>query len=240
MKILLKTWVISAAIATMSLNADANDFMSSQNILENQTNIELSSALNFQNGKEIIGANVDSKVITKAILDYFDEEVKLYKLSSKTRTKIVTILNYYFLVHPVLVIWDEWRMRFVIDDKKEFISVVKQVVNMIIDDMPFLVRKVWVPLVFGWNDKLQEKLNNLWNTVMNMKEKQYKNVVFDYVWWIVKRVAKSVDWKMTVKEYYDDVSSYFPNKNSFNISKEVNRPWNWNVDIKNLEYPFKR
>jgi hypothetical protein len=33
-------------------------------------------------------------------------------------------------------------MNFVIDDKKEFCRVVKELVNVIVDDMPFLVRKV--------------------------------------------------------------------------------------------------
>ena len=126
------------------------------------------------------------------------------------------------------------------DDKREFSRVVKQLVNLIIDDMPFLVKKVWIPLYFGWNDRLQEKLDNLWNTVMNMKEKQYKDVIFDYVWWIVKRVAKSVNWKMTVGQYYNDVSGYFPNKNLSSISQELIRTWIWNQDIKYMEYPFKR
>ena len=113
-------------------------------------------------------------------------------------------------------------------------------VNVIINDMPFLVRKVWVALFFGWNDKLQEKLDNLENTLFVMKEKQYKDIVFDYIWWIVKRVEKSVNWNMTVKQYYDDFSKYFPNKNSDNISQELLRNWKWNVDIKYMNYPFKK
>jgi hypothetical protein len=113
-------------------------------------------------------------------------------------------------------------------------------VNVIVDDMPFLVRKVWVPLIFGWSDKLQEKLDNLENTVFNMKEKQYKDVIFDYIWWIVKRVAKSVNWKMTVNQFYGDVSRYFPNKNSANISQDLLRTWNWSIDIKYMKYPFKK
>ena len=112
--------------------------------------------------------------------------------------------------------------------------------NVIIGDMPVFVRRIWIPLVFGWNDKLQEKLDNLENTVMNMKEKQYKDVVFDYVWWIVKRVAKSVGWKMTVKQYYDDISRQFPNKASAKISQELVEKWSGNMDIKNMEYPFKK
>ncbi len=240
MRDLLKTWVISLTFATMPLNIEANNFGNSQNDLKNQTNMQLSSALNHQDDKEILSSYVDPKIITRAILDYFDEEVKMYKLSQKAREKVVPILNSYLLAHPVLVLGNEWRMSFVIDDKREFCRVVKQLVNIIINDMPFFVRKIWVPLLFWGENSLQEKLNNLWNTVMDMKEKQYKDVVFDYVWWIVKRVAKSVNWRMTVKQYYDDINRYFPNKNSEKISQELIRTWNWNVDIKYITYPFKK
>ena len=74
----------------------------------------------------------------------------------------------------------------------------------------------------------------------DMKPKQYKSIVFDYVWGIVKRVAKSINWKMTLKDYYEDVSWYFPNKNSDQIVQELVSNWNWNIDIKNLVYPFKK
>jgi hypothetical protein len=40
-------------------------------------------------------------------------------------------------------------MKFVIEDKKEFCRVVKEIVNIIINDMPFFVRKVGIPLFFG-------------------------------------------------------------------------------------------
>ena len=240
MKDLLKAWVISVTFATMPLNVEANDFGNGYKDFQNQTNVQLSNALNSQDDKEILSFYVDFRIIIKAILDYFDEEVKMYKLSQKAREKVVPILNSYLLAHPVLVIGNEGRMSFVIDDKMEFCRVVKQLVNIIIDDIPFFVKKVWVPLLFWGENSLQQKLNNLWNTVMDMKEKQYKDVVFDYVWWIVKRVAKSVNWKMTVKQYYDDINRYFPNKNSAKISQELVSSWNWNLDIKYMKYPFKK
>lgn len=223
-----------------SLSSSANNFENNQNDLKNQTNFQLSKTLNFQDDKEIVSLYVEPQIITKAILDYFDEEVKLYKLSWKAREKVVSILNLYLINHPVLVIWNQWRMSFVIDDKREFSHVVKALVNVIVGDMPFLVRKIWVPLIFGWFDRLQEKLDNLESTVFNMKDKQYKDVIFDYIWWIVKRVAKSVNWKMTISQFYGDVSRYFPNKNSANISQELNTSWNWNIDIKYMKYPFKK
>ena len=239
MKNFVKTWVVSLMLWVSSLSS-ANNFENNQNNLKNQTNYQLSKTLDFQDDKEIVSSYVEPRIITNAILDYFDEEVKMYKLSWKAKEKVVSILNTYLNNHPVLVIWTQWRMNFVIDDKKEFCRVVKELVNVIVDDMPFLVRKVWVPLIFGWSDKLQEKLDDLENTIYNMKEKQYKDVIFDYIWWIVKRVAKSVNWKMTVNQFYGDVSRYFPNKNSANISQDLLRTWNWSIDIKYMKYPFKK
>ena len=233
----VEKWVVSLMFAVSPLSSSADIF---EIDLKNQTNSQLSETLNFQDDREVVGSYIDSKIIAKSVLDYFDEEVKAYKLKPKTREKVVSILNSYFTAHPILVIRNEWRMSFVIDDKREFSCMVKQLVNLIIDAMPFLIKRVGIPLYFGWNDRLQEKLDNLWNTVMNMKEKQYKDVVFDYLLWIVKRVAKSVDWKMTVIQYYRDVSGYFPNKNSDSISKELIKNWIWNKDIKYMEYPFEK
>ena len=183
----VEKWVVSLMFAVSPLSSSADIF---EIDLKNQTNSQLSETLNFQDDREVVGSYIDSKIIAKSVLDYFDEEVKAYKLKPKTREKVVSILNSYFTAHPILVIRNEWRMSFVIDDKREFSCMVKQLVNLIIDAMPFLIKRVGIPLYFGWNDRLQEKLDNLWNTVMNMKEKQYKDVVFDYLLWIVKRVAK--------------------------------------------------
>ena len=72
-----------------------------------------------------------------------------------------------------------------------------------------------------------------------MKEKQYKDVIFDNVAWIVKRVAISVKWNMKIGKFYDSVSSYYPNQNSNNIRIELDKLWLKDQDIKNLKYPFK-
>ena len=111
--------------------------------------------------------------------------------------------------------------------------------NIILDDMPFLVRKIIIPLFLWWNDAIQQKLDNLDTTAMEMKEKQYKDVVFDNVAWIVKRVAISLKWNMKIGKFYDSVDSYYPNQNSNNIRMELDRLWLKDQDIKNLKYPFK-
>ena len=72
-------------------------------------------------------------------------------------------------------------MEFVIEDKKDFELMVKQFITTVLDDMPFFVRKIVIPLFFGGNDAIQQKLDNLYETAMNLKEKEYKDVVFDYI-----------------------------------------------------------
>ena len=248
MKNEVRVSIVWAALAFMpNPGLKAHNFMLENNFGWNKIKSELYNSLvdrldapelQWSNQAEFLSP-IDANVITNAALSYFDEEVKLYSLKWESRKKVVSILNSYLISHPILIVWGQWSMNFVISDKNEFCRMVKELVNVIINDMPFLVRKVWVALFFGGNDKLQEKLDNLGNTLFTMKEKQYKDIVFDYIWWIVRRVEKSVNWNMTVKQYYDDLNKYFPNKNSANISQELLRTWKWNVDIRYMNYPFK-
>jgi len=231
MKNSLKAWVISAAIASMPLNVNAHNFGSD---LKNQTKEEISIVL--WEKEESMSLYIPPKVMTKAMLDYFDEEVKVYKLSSDARAELTQVLNSYFDSHCIFDVNDEWKLQFVIDDKKEFSLMAKRLVNVIINDMPFLVRKLVIPLFLWWNDTIQTKLDNLDETLMNMKEKQYKDVILDYVAGIAKRVAGSVNWKITVGEYYDDISSYYPNKNGKRIRQELNSSGQADLDIRNFCY----
>jgi hypothetical protein len=163
----------------------------------------------------------------------------MFKISQKARDRISLLLRNYLATHSVLKIWSDWNLIFEIDNKKDFSLMLKQFVNIILDDMPFLVRKIIIPLFLWWNDTIQQKLDNLDTTVMEMKEKQYKDVIFDNVAWIVKRVAISVKWNMKIGKFYDSVSSYYPNQNSNNIRIELDKLWLKDQDIKNLKYPFK-
>lgn len=232
----IKTWIISAIFATMPLNLDGNSFSKNQDVIEKQTNAELSTTLNSGNGKRMVEICIEPEIISKAILDYFDEEVKLYKLTPEAKTHIEKVLNSYFSVHNVFNMDDDWRMEFVIDNKKEFALMAKKVLNIVIWDMPFFVRKVIIPLFLWWNDEIQKKLDNLDETMMNMKEKQYKLMMLDYVVWIVKRVEESVDWKITIWDYYRDISHYYPNKEWKKILEELNDSGQADLDIKNYKY----
>lgn len=232
----IKTWIISATFATMPMNVSASVFEKDQNNLKNETNIELLTVLNDSDSIESINLYIPSKLVVKAILDYFDEEVKKYKLSPYARAQIIPILNSYFSSHSAFNIDSNWRMKFVIDDKKSFAMMVKNVVNIVIDDMPFLVRRIWIPLFFWWNDAIQDKLDNLDVTLMNMKENQYKDIVLDYFAWIVKRIAISIDWKVTLGEYFRDITHYYPNKNWKHILDDLNNSGKVNLDIKNYKF----
>jgi hypothetical protein len=116
----------------------------------------------------------------------------------------------------------------------------KQLVKVIIDDMPFLLRRVAIPVFFGWVSSIQRSLDNLDVTAMNMKEKQYKSVVFDYMWWIVKRVLISMNGDMKIWDYYNSIRRYYPNRNSDKIVQELETLWLKDKDMKNLQYPFKK
>ncbi|MBR7037286.1 hypothetical protein IKI14_05605 [bacterium] len=65
----------------MSSLSSANNFENNQNDLKNQTNYQILKTLDFQDDKEVVSSYVEPRIITNAILDYFDEEVKMYKLS---------------------------------------------------------------------------------------------------------------------------------------------------------------
>ena len=243
MKNLIKSGVIWVTFGVAPLSSSANNFWNKW--LKKEVNTELfinldkdnSSDACLTNNKERINSmRIEPKIVTNAILNYFDQEVKMYKLSPSAKSQIVPILNTYFSEHSVFVFDPEWKVKFVIDDKKEFSLMVKKVMSIVIDDMPFFVRKVVIPLFLWWNDAIQQKLDNLDATMMNMKEKQYRDMILDYVAWITKRIMESVDREFTVWEYYHDISSYYPNKNWNHILQELNNSGQAKLDIRNYTY----
>ena len=244
----IKTWIIWAAFATMPLNVNADNFLVNKGWIKDNIEISLYDNLisndfvkfNSEWTAEVLKVQwIDHRIVTNAALSYFDDEVKMFKLSKEAKDEIVSILYSYLSTHPVLIMWDNWNVEFVIDNKNEFAKMVKQFSNVIFNDMPFFIRKVIIPVFFGGNDALQDKLNNLDGTVMNLKEKQYKDVVFDYLAWIIKRVVVSVNWNMKVGDYYNKVVNYYPNKHSNKIMGDLDKLWLKDKDIKNLKYPFK-
>lgn len=183
---------------------------------------------------------INARIITDAALSYFDEEVKLYSLKWEAREKVERILIEYLSAHPILKKDSGWEILFLIDNKKEFATMIKNLANTLFDWMPKIIRDLAILIAFWWNEELQKTLNNLDYTVMNLPTKQYKDIVFDYFAWIVKRVALSIDWNITVEEYYNSVNKYYPNKNHDKILKELDKTWQLGDDIIVLRYPFKK
>lgn len=212
-----------------------NNSETSEKVVDPVINANL--AMNFENDVKA-KLSVSPNAITNAMLDYFDKEVKMYTLSSNARSQIGSILNSYFSSHWVFYIDSDWSLKFVIDDKREFEIMVKDVVNIVIADMPFWLRKIVLPLFLWRNDNIQGKLSNLTATMNNMNEKQYKSIVLDYIPWIIKRVIKFVDrkYEFNVWEYYKDISSYYPNENCNAILNELRKSGKEYTDIRDYEY----
>ena len=102
----IKTWIISAVFATMPLNINGNSF---EKYNKNLKNNEISTSL-FENlkstepsliwNKEYINViAVDPKIIDNAVMSYFNEEVKMFKISQKAKDRISLYLDNYLSNH---------------------------------------------------------------------------------------------------------------------------------------------
>ena len=247
----IRASIVSVALAIAPLSGlKADDFGAENKLwwwnnvkseLYNNLNKENLNTIELQWSKEIESLfPIDAKIVTNAALSYFDEEVKLYSLKWEAREKVWTILLDYLSVHPILRQNSNWEILFIIDNKPAFASMIKELANTLFDWMPKFIRDVAVLIAFGWNDELQKTLNNLDYTVMNLPTKQFRDIVFDYFAWIVKRVALSINWNISVREYYRKVHEYYPNKNHDKILKELSKTWQIDDDIVVLKYPFKK
>lgn len=245
----IRASIVWAALAVgWFSDSKADNFVGDNNMrwLWNTTNTELYCSLNDSNiinshwdKEQEILMSIDSKVVMDAALSYFDEEVKLYSLKWEARENVKAILENYLSSHPILKQNLEWKVVFLIDNKSEFASMIKNLANTLFAGMPKVIRDIAVFIAFGWNEELQKTLSDLRSTVYNLPSKQYKDIVFDYFWWILKRVCDKVQWKMTIGEFYDKVNRYYPNKNHEQILEEIKASGQINHDIKDLKYPFK-
>lgn len=226
--------MVSIALSVAPLSS-ANNINNSSVICMNNAKVELSGVLQSNSVKESVVV-VDSDVVVDAVLKYFDEDVKKFRLSLKAKNEIKSILSSYFSSHSLFVVSNSGKVEFLIDDKKEFSLMVKKIINIVIEDMPFLVKNVVIPLFLWSNSSIQRKLDNLDSTVFNMKEKQYKEIVFDCMAWITKKVCNSMDWSTTLGEYYKSFSKYFPNKNWNHVLQEINASGQSNLDIRKFKY----
>ena len=242
-------WIALAASPVSDVKAETFIWRNNLELSEGKAKKELLQSLNGDNPNEItlqwameVGSltPISARIITNAALNYFDEEVKLYSLKWEARNKVEKIMMEYLSVHPILKMNSDWDILFLIDNKKEFASMIKNLANTLFDWMPKVIRDIAIWIAFGWNEELQKTLNNLDSTVMNLPIKQYKDIVFDYFWGIVKRVASSMEWEITVRDYYDSVNKYYPNKNREKIWEELEKTWQLDDNMVVLKYPFKK
>ena len=252
MKNEIKASIVWAALAIAPLSGlKANNFVEENNSkwLWNNMKSELfynlkkdnPNTISLQWGKEHESFYpIDSRIVIDAALSYFDEEVKLYSLKWEARENVVLILQNYLSSYPILKRNAKWEVVFIIDNKPEFASMIKNLANTLFDWMPKIIRDIAVLIAFGWNEELQKTLDNLGRTLYFLPSKQYKDIVFDYFWWILKRVCYRVDWEIVVDDFYNKVNEYYPNKNHEQILKELNDTWQIDNDIKDLKYPFRK
>ena len=137
----LNNVVISVALG-MSPLSSATEV---DNNCMNNSKMELSQALQINNINESFEI-VNPNIVVSAVLRYFDEDVKKFKLSPKARNEIKCVLDSYFTFHSFFVVDNSGKLEFYIDDKKEFSKMIKGVINIVIEDIPFLVKKVVIPL----------------------------------------------------------------------------------------------
>jgi hypothetical protein len=91
----------------MPLNIGGNNFENyNKNLRNEEINTSLFENLNRSNSiilnKECIEVIVDPKVIDNAVMDYFDEEVKMFKISQKAKDRISSLLSNYLSTHSIL------------------------------------------------------------------------------------------------------------------------------------------
>lgn len=247
----LKELLVWATLSVTPLSdMKANNFVEKDSLWWVNLKKELFQSLNnneskgtltlYSNMESEVLYPIDAKIVIDAALSYFDEEVRLYSLKWEARENVKTILMNYLLAHPILKKNSKWEILFVIDNKNQFASMIKNLANTLFDWMPRIIREIAIFIAFWWNEELQKTLNNLDYTIMNLPLKQYRDIVFDYFGWIVKRVASSMNLKITVGDYYSSVHGYYPNKNHERILSELDGTWQIDDNIVDLIYPFRK
>jgi len=190
---------------------EGDKFMPDQDINSWEENIETFEAIN---ANTICNAAIKSLNQAKS----FDK---------KTNNKVKATLNTYLQEHPILKKSTNWHVIFEIWDKRKFSNTLKQVWNDALSWLNMIER--WLAkALFGW------KLDNIGKTMRELEAKEYENVVFKYLWWIIKETVKAENWNMTVQEFYDSVKRYYPNKNASTIETHLTQSRQANKNIKDM------
>lgn len=178
---------------------------------------------------------VSASAVTQATIDFFDTNAKKLSLDDKTKEKLKENMNKYFESYPILKKDKNNNMKFEIENKTEFSKMIKQSWNDILAWLPWYKSE---PLKAALKVCTKDGLDNVDTTVKGLGVKYYENMVFKYVWWVVKNVAKQEKWNIKVQDFYDSISKSYPNKNASVVAKDLASSWQANKDIKEFKYPF--
>lgn len=195
---------------------------------------------------EQIEKYVEPEVIIDAMFSYFKKKVKFFRyLNSEIKKEISSVLKSYFSKHHFLAIWKDGKMKLVVDDvgKSDFVAMSKKIITIMKNEVMNneLIRsslRLWwkYKKVVNYFDKLCNYFNKLDNNLYNMPTMKYMEIMFGYVWWIVKEVLlKEKSWSMTIGEFYGYISSCYANKHGEALSKIMSsshRKW----DTKPIKY----
>lgn len=173
-------------------------------------------------GKEVS----ESLIVTDAAIKYMKSKLKfevlgkdIKLLNEKTERKVRNILNDYLKKYPLLKKKENGKMQFEIWDKKEFAEMVSSLRTTMINSIPR-----WLKQAFSRTDiykKANNILSNVNKSLPNLDANEYESIIFWWIWWVIKEVVKAVWWKMTLEDYYNDISTYYPNKNATQVSKDL-------------------
>ena len=153
---------------------------------------------------------------------------KAKSFDNETKNKIKTTLDAYLQAHPILKKSADWHMIFEIGDKTEFSNTINQVWKHVLSWLNMVER--WLAkTLFGW------KLDNLDKTMRELSANDYKNVVFKYLWGIVKEAVQTENWTMTVQEFYNSFKKYYPNNDANILETYLTESGQADKDIKDMD-----
>ena len=204
--------------------------------LETESNLETDEIRDLDDLKKEIKLNrgsdnieqiekpVEPQVIIDAIFEYFNKEInnttlilKTWKFSQEEKENIKNILSNYLSKHTLLVIWSDRKVKIDIDNKKALISTIKKIWKIIgkkiIDKKKgtnFFWKIKWKILNAGISIGWTRYIGNIEEKIKKMNYKECMDIIFGYVWGIIKIVLERINWNMTNEELFWYFIKYFP------------------------------
>lgn len=172
---------------------------------------------------------IKPSIITDSIMGVCESEIlKLdipgmikNKIKDKVKGALKDVFIPYLKNHTLLKKDKNNKIIIEIDNKKKFEEKIKQVID---SSIPSIAK----PFLKG---KLDIENLNISDIILNMDANSYEKFIF----WIIKWVADSVGWNITLQECYDSFGKYYPNR-SEKVKKDL--LVYGQRDIKDMRYPL--